>query len=353
MDMRGKVTIQEIADMAGVSKFAVSRALTGKSGVSSQTREMIIKVAGQLGYFKNEPKRLAFAAEITDQYNGSGTILVLFPNIRYQNTDSLYWGPVFDGISTRLNQKGLDILTLTEPTGDSMFSLVNPDAIRGIITVGTISTTILLEINRLGIPIVMVDHLDPAFRCDTVFTDNLTCMKEIMMKLFAKGYRKFQFVGNIGDAHSYHERWIAYRAALEEQGLGQENKQISILVSPEMEHTYDSVYALNPEDIPEVFVCVNDTTALFAMEALEAKGIKVPEHCALTGFDNTHESLPLLATVNVNKELLGMRAVDQMLWRISNPLSAYEKKLIFADLIIRETNALKVSDTSETSGSNL
>src|SRR5690606_9612411 len=169
--MRGKVTIQEIADLAGVSKFAVSRALTGKSGVSAQTREMILKAAGQLGYFKNnEPK--SFSGELQD-YNErkwTGTIIVLFPNIRYQNRESVYWGPVFDGISSRLNQKGIDILTLTEPSRDHVFSLVKPEAIQGIITIGTISTPILLEIGRLNIPVVMVDHSDPAFQCDAVFT---------------------------------------------------------------------------------------------------------------------------------------------------------------------------------------
>ncbi|MCL6459865.1 MAG: helix-turn-helix domain-containing protein, partial [Gorillibacterium sp.] len=48
--MKQKVTIQQIADLAGVSKFAVSRALSGKTGVSTTTREMIIKTACQLGY---------------------------------------------------------------------------------------------------------------------------------------------------------------------------------------------------------------------------------------------------------------------------------------------------------------
>lgn len=51
--MRRKVTIQSIADFTGLSKFAVSRALSGKPGVSSQTRDTIFKAAGQLGYFKD------------------------------------------------------------------------------------------------------------------------------------------------------------------------------------------------------------------------------------------------------------------------------------------------------------
>lgn len=86
----------------------------------------------------------------------------------------------------------------------------------------------------------------------------------------------------------------------------------------------------------EVFVCANDFFALYTIEALESMGIRVPDQCVVTGFDNVYDNIPVLATVNVNKELLGARAVDQMLWRIVNPESNVEKKLILADVMIRE-----------------
>ncbi|SFF28829.1 LacI family transcriptional regulator [Paenibacillus catalpae] len=336
--MRGKVTIQEIADMAGVSKFAVSRALTGKAGVSAATREMIYKVAGQLGYFKNnEPKR--FAGEMQEHVDRkrSGTIVILFPNIRYQNKESVYWGPVFDGISARLNQQGIDIMTLTEPSHDHVFALVKPEAIQGVITVGSISTPILLDIGRLNIPVVMVDHIDPAFPCDTVFTDNYSCMQNLMTKLVSKGYRKFQFVGNISDAQSYFERWLAFRTTLESYGISL--NQDPLLIGPDGNDMYKLFPQLELKELPEVFVCSNDTTAQYLVDELDKRNISVPGDCAVTGFDNTCDTHPILGTVNVNKELLGMRAVDQMLWRIANPESAAEKKLIQGDPIIREQYA--------------
>ncbi|HEX7057202.1 MAG TPA: LacI family DNA-binding transcriptional regulator [Bacilli bacterium] len=335
--MRGKVTIQEIADLTGVSKFAVSRALSGKSGVSAQTREMILKAAGQLGYFrKNEPKW--FEGELHDntKQKWSGTIVVMFPNIRYQNKESVYWGPVFDGVSTRLAQKGLDIITLTEPSKD-IFTLFKPEAIQGIITIGAISTQNLLDINRLRIPVVMIDHADPAFNCDTVFADNYKCMKELVTKLISKGYRKFQFVGNIDHAPSFYERWLAFRMTLENYQI--EFKQDPMLIGPEADDIYKLFFKWKPAILPEVFVCANDTNAQFLIDELSKLNIDVPGQCAVTGFDNTCDTHPLLATVNVNKELLGMRAVDQMLWRILNRDSAYERKLLYGDIIIKDENS--------------
>lgn len=339
-----KVTIQEIADFSGVSKFAVSRALSGKPGVSAQTREMILKAAGQLGYFKDGGKSSASAASPVSAWNQpaegegearAGAILVLFPNVRYQNTDSLYWGPVFNGISARLNQIGADILTLTEPSGDSMFSLLNPKAIGGILTIGSVSTQILLEIQRLDIPVVMVDHHDPAFQSDSVFTDNLSAMREMMIKLISKGYRNFQFVGQIGDAPSFYERWLGFRSVLEDYKL--EQRQIPELIGPEIANIHDTVpRVIAQHPLPEVFVCNNDTTAQFAMESLQRQGIEVPGDVQFTGFDNTDPELPILATVDVNKELLGMRAVDKLVWRMANPNSNPEKLLIQAEVVLKE-----------------
>lgn len=332
--MRRKVTIQEIADLVGVSKFAVSRALSSKPGVSAQTREIIFKAAGQLGYFKNnEQKR--FTVELHENNNIiSGTIVVLFPNIRYQNKNSVYWGPVFEGILNRLNMEELDILTLTEPSSDNVFSLLNPEAIRGIITIGSISTQILLDIGRLDIPVVMVDHVDPAFDCDTVFTDNFNAMRDIMVKLVSKGYRKYQFVGNIRDAQSFYERWIAFKTILEEHEV--ELNQDPLLIGPEADDIYKLFSKVSLDVLPEVFVCANDTNAAFLIDELRKRGLDVPESCVVTGFDNTSETYPILATVNVNKELLGRRSVDQMLWRIANRGTAFERKLIYSDLIVRE-----------------
>ena len=334
--------MQQIADLAGVSKFAVSRALSGKSGVSTQTREMILKTAGQLGYFKNNPSYYANDSQEQTADIESGTIVVLFPNIRYQNHDSVYWGPIFDGISSRLNQRGLDIITLTEPSGERVFSLLNPKAIQGIITLGEISTQILLEIKRLDIPIVMVDHQDPAYHCDTVFVDNFACMRELMMKLISKGYKDFQFVGNITYAPSFYERWIAYRTVLDEYRL--DCKQNPLLIETETEEElYKIVGRLSGEKLPEVFVCANDTNAMYTIQVLRENGVDVPEQCAVTGFDNTHgpdssfDVHPPITTVNVNKEQLGRRAVDKLLWRITNRQANIEKTLMYGEAIMRES----------------
>ncbi|UJF32723.1 LacI family DNA-binding transcriptional regulator [Paenibacillus hexagrammi] len=54
MNVTQKITMQDIADRLGVSKYVVSKALSGKSGVSAATRQRVLLMAGQLGYLTQE-----------------------------------------------------------------------------------------------------------------------------------------------------------------------------------------------------------------------------------------------------------------------------------------------------------
>lgn len=76
------------------------------------------------------------------------------------------------------------------------------------------------------------------------------------------------------------------------------------------------------------------------MTVLMKLGIDVPGQCSITGFDNIKDAAlasPKLSTVHVNKEALGQRAVDTLLWRIAHPDGPKEKILLAGDLLIRES----------------
>ncbi|MFD0962220.1 LacI family DNA-binding transcriptional regulator [Paenibacillus chungangensis] len=335
MAKRSKVTIQQIADAAGVSKFAASRALSGKSGVSDETREMIVKTALQLGYYNNTLRRkMPIAVEGRDAPE-EGTIIVLFPDVRYQNEESAYWGPIFEGIAAGIAERGLHMITVTEPTGEGLFHVLNPEAIIGVITIGEVSGGALLEMNRLGMPVVMVDHVDPVHRTDLISADNYGSMHDLMTQLIGKGYRTFQFVGHIAYAHSFRERWTAYEQAL--LGFGLQAQQDSRLIGEEAERLEQWLpAALGEMQLPDVFVCANDHLAVQLLEACQALGIRVPEQCAVTGFDDTFpQACPALTTVRVHTEWMGRRATDKLMWRIANRSALPEKVMIYGEPLLR------------------
>ncbi|WMT42348.1 helix-turn-helix domain-containing protein [Paenibacillus sp. D2_2] len=103
-----KITMQQIADHLGVSKFVVSKALSGKSGVNEATKNRVIEAASQLGYFaqKNAYIKNQVGSEFFSEASGKQSVIVLMPNIRFQTRESLYWGGFWKESMRSLNDAG-------------------------------------------------------------------------------------------------------------------------------------------------------------------------------------------------------------------------------------------------------
>lgn len=353
--MAKKVSMQQIADAVGLSKYAVSKALAGKEGVSPQTRDRIIDAATQLGYFKQERtlRRMGKSGQIPPLSGQNGweqgrkTVVVLMPNIRLQTMDSTFWSMIVHGIGQTLSDLGLGMLILTEQNPEGFKQLLKPDSLLGIIGVGQVATSLLLEIKALGLPFVLTDHEDSLVPSDTVFASNLDSMSMITGHLWALGHRSFCFLGDISYSRSFTDRWIGFRKALEDNGLHIHPSQDQIALSST---DYSANIALLQEKIreyttdstplPTAWVCANDEIALAAIAALQKSGVSVPDEVSVTGFDNIEESqraaIPL-TTVNVDKERVGERAVTALLYRISEPERPFEKINLACSLVVRSS----------------
>lgn len=353
--MSKKVTMQQIADHVGVSKFAVSKALSGKSGVSAETREKIISSATQLGYFAGKRAKAAVARATGAAAAGAqrDTIIVLIPNVREQNRHSFYWGRIIDGITTALEQHRLGMMIVTEHITDNFVKLINPEGVLGIVCVGLISNQLLLEIRNLAIPFVMVDHEDPLIPSDALFMNNYECMRRVTNYLLGNGHRQLQFVGNTRYSRSFYDRWLGYRSLLEEHTIpfAQEPRLTELIGENRSELTEQLTDIIGDMkaagELPTAFVCANDSLALCVVTALMKHGVSVPADISVTGFDNIEDaalSTPTLSTVNVNKEALGQRAVETLLWRIGHPDSPKERILLAGDFVFRESTGLAVGN---------
>lgn len=359
--MDKKVSMQQIADMVGLSKYAVSKALSGKSGVSAKTRERIIEAATQLGYFKQQ--RLQKPVEGTAKFGSSAlaglliepnkraVVAVLMPNVRLQNMDSGFWGVIVNGIGYALSRLNLGMLILTEHTAEHLQALLKPERLLGVIGVGDISTSMLMEVKRLGLPFVLTDHEDPMVPSDTVFASNMDSMAALTGQLLALGHRAFWFLGDTGFSRSFTDRWMGYRKALEDEGIPVEPRTGRLPLSGTdreanirfLQKQLDGL-PVGHSSLPTAWVCANDEIAMAALAVLEEKGIRVPEQVSVTGFDDIGESREAsvpLTTVHVKKVQLGERAVAALLDRTRDPDKPFEKISLACELVFRSSTAGK------------
>jgi LacI family transcriptional regulator len=346
--MSKKVTMQQIADHVNVSKFAVSKALSGKSGVSPDTREKIIHAATQLGYFVQKRNKPVISRTVTNRPASMdrSTIVVLIPNVREQNRQSSFWGRIIDGITAGLEEHHLGMMIVTEHSTDNFTRLINPEAVLGLVGVGLISNQLLLEIRNLGIPFVLVDHEDSLIPSDVLFMNNYECVRRVTNYLLGNGHRKLQFVGNIRYSRSFYDRWLGFRSMLEEQNaeLVQHQELLTFegVNRSEMTEQLDHILRELQQagELPTSFVCANDSIAICVMTVLMRLEVDVPSQCSVTGFDNIEDaglSSPSLSTVHVNKEALGQRSVETLLWRIAHPDGPKEKILLAGEFVLRQS----------------
>ncbi|WP_340007717.1 substrate-binding domain-containing protein [Paenibacillus sp. FSL K6-0276] len=269
------------------------------------------------------------------------------PNNRSQTQDSLYWGKIVDGIAFALDDEGLGMVIVSENRADNFVNILNPSGILGLIGVGQISTSLLLEVHRIGLPMVLIDHEDPLIPSDTVFANNVDSMARLTNHLMGTGHTQIHFIGNIGFSRSFRDRWIGFRSALEESGIRlplEDDANLFLEGVEEELFQEDFINWINKRKkakiLPTALVCANDRTALTVSDILKEEGLNIPGDISVTGFDNIEDAtrgVPLLTTVHVPKEAMGRAAVEKLLSRIHHPSAPLEKILIAADIVHRDS----------------
>ena len=142
IDMAKGVTLADIAARVGVSNVAVSKALSGKPGVSEEMRIRIKQVAEQMGYVSGSTARSAPAA--------TGNIGVIMPEHYYEYSVSFY-GQLYEKVVRALYDNhyyGILELLKKEDEQESNVPKVLQDAkVDGLILVGQLGPSVILSSN--------------------------------------------------------------------------------------------------------------------------------------------------------------------------------------------------------------
>ncbi|MBB6633224.1 substrate-binding domain-containing protein [Cohnella thailandensis] len=337
-----KITMQEIADIVGVSKYAVSKALSGKPGISAATREKIFEAASQLGYL--DQKLIKRSANNQGQADDDEKLIgILFPNIRSQNRESSYWGRVLEGVFRGLESSGIGSVLITDDSPRNFHKIMRPEALLGIIGLGLIETSMLVELRNVGIPFVLVDHEDELVSSDSVFMNNYDILRKLVKYLVGKGHTDIQFVGDWRFARSFADRWNGFKSVMAESGIPHTPNESLLRIKPtndkeNLDLIASTLAELQNSSLPTALVCANDKIASHLLRAMQPLGIRVPEDTCMTGFDNEADFMqefPELSTVNAESEALGIKGVELLFWRLANLQMPHEKLLLQGDLIIK------------------
>lgn len=329
--MAKSVTMRDIAAEIGVSTVTVSKALTGREGVSEEMRERIKQKAAEMGYRYN-----SVAKAMKEGENGSIGILVAD---RFFEDNSFY-NKLYRNLVLKMNEAGyfgvLEILSQENEELLRLPNMINSSRIDGIVVMGQISEEYLAELKKTDIPQVLLDFYVECSGMESVISDGIhgsCCLTDYLIEM---GHRDICFVGSIYATSSIMDRYIGFYKSMLQHGISCSAEK----VIEDRDRNGKFIELALPDRMPTAFVCNCDQVAYLLVQRLKDMGYRVPEDVSVVGFDDYIYSTlsdPKLTTYRVNMEEMAKAAVSVVSKKLKNPGYAKGRTVVDGDIVIRDS----------------
>lgn len=326
-------TLDDVAEVAGVSTATVSRCLNSPEHVGEKTRLKVMTVVQQLGYTPNFGAQ-ALAAKRTN------TIGAIVPTI-----DNAIFAKGIQAFQDELENHGITLLVASS----SYDPVLEERQIRKLVSRGADGLFLIglgrsAEITQFlkdrGIPYVASWVFDPDGSGPTVGFSNKEAMYELAHKVLELGHRRIGYISAPRETNDRAAaRFEGLRQAVTDCGLNADDIEVEQAIYS-FEDGKKAFKALMLRDRkPSVVLCGNDVLAVGAIKMAHEMGLNVPEDVSITGFDDIEIASvvePALTTVHVPHKKMGNLAARALVGQISEGESAPSIKLK-THLMLRQT----------------
>jgi DNA-binding LacI/PurR family transcriptional regulator len=277
-----RATIKDIAERAGVSKGAVSYALNGRPGVSDETRQRILAIARELGWYPNRAAR-ALSGSRAD---ACGLVLA-----RPATTIALepFFMEFIAGVEARLSPRSIGLTLQIVRSVDEEIEVYRrwfgEHRVDGVFVVDVRRDDPRLEALRtLGLPAVVIGGPVVGAGIPSVWHDEASVVIEAVRYLAALGHRRISRVAGVPDFVHTQERTRAFLEATQE--LGVESELVSTDYTPESGARATRRLLSSPQP-PTAIVFDSDLLAVTGLGVAQQMGFTVPDDVSLIGWDDS------------------------------------------------------------------
>lgn len=328
-------TIIDVAAAAGVSKSLVSLVMRGASSVSAEKRQLVLKVAAELGYRPN-----AVARSLVQQR--SQVIGVVLSDLH-----NPFFAEVIDGVQAEAGVHGYStIMSLVDRRALAERRAL--DTLLELRVDGLILASPMLDVHTIGsaaaeVPVVMVARRSRMTSIDSVSNDDHHGARLVVEHLAQLGHERIAHIDGGGGAGAA-ERSKGYLRAMERCGLASFARVVPGAYSDEGGRLGVAALFSSGEPPTALFVA-NDIAAIGAMSALALRGMRVPDDVSVVGYDNTalaEVSQINLTTVDQPRPDMGRTAVTLLLERFGGRRDTARHVVIPSQLVVRGTTARRM-----------
>ena len=319
-----KVTISDVARLAGVSTATVSHTINNTRYVSEETKEKVYKAIAELGYTPDASAR-------SFRTGKKRTVGFIVPDI-----SNKFFGTIIESVENYLSAHGYHlIIANTKEDADreeTNIRLLAAGLVDGLLVASTMED--FERFNHLipaGFPVVLVDRTFETKKYSSICVSNFQPIYRSVCRLAAKGAKRIGIVGGLPRLSSTKERISAYREAMADCGLPLDDDLI--LYGNSMENSVQSCLDKLLERKCDAIVVCQGLMASETVIYLHQKGIQLVKDIDLVSFVDYDSNLYDLYSNQMDcivqpAEELGRSAGEQILNRVENPEAPVFEKVL-------------------------
>jgi LacI family transcriptional regulator len=267
--------MEDVARESSVTISTVSRVINGSARVLPTTERRVLAAIRKLGYTPNDAAR-ALAGQ------PSRTIGLMVPSLA-----DPFFSVCAHGVEQVSAQNSYSTIVLSSEGNRAQrrgrMEMINSRSLAGLVVVpyGDYARRELTSLQDSGLPIVILDRTLPKFISTEVMVENRYGARSATDHLIGHGYRDIVCVGYDEEFSSIRDRLTGYQEAMEEYGLQPKFFKVN---SPQ-----SAVAALRrckAASRPLGVFALNNLATIFALEALRAERLRIPNDVAFIGFDD-------------------------------------------------------------------
>lgn len=327
------ITIKDISKRLGISVSTVSKALNGYPDVSDDTRERIQELARELDYHPN------IAAQSLRRGRTNKIGLLINNPLPFV---SEYIAEIISGTALKAEPQGNNLVLYTT-------AVTHPEEIRricrarevdGLMLIFAPSAEVIDVLNREKMPFIVFGRRVKEPGVSFVAPDNETGAYALTQHLIEQGHTRIGFttrpiLGTVSE-----DRFAGYQQALADTGIPFCPELVVETIIEEMSGYKAMNIFLDLPEPPTAVFTFYDLMAVNALDAVQDRGLSVPEDVAIAGFDGLRSSLitkPRITTVQQPLNKMGQRAMELLLNHIEDNTQPSVKEIFPIELIIRQS----------------
>ncbi len=324
--------ISDVARRAGVSPVTVSRVINSAKNVSPATREKVQQAIEELGYVPNVAARSLRSKR-------TRALALVVPDIT-----NPFWTTVARGVEDAAQGYGYSVLlcnTDESPTKQLRYlDVVASQRVDGVIIAPCDSDVRnLASLRDRVIPAVVIDRRIEGWDVDAVYGDSISGARALVGHLIELGHRRIAMISGPQKASTAEDRVTGYEMALREAGLPLDPRLVKRGEFRAVSGEHLAYQVLDEGLKPTAIFAANNAIAIGVIDALEKRGLAIPQDVALVCFDDFHNAsrfFPFLTVVVQPAYEMGTNAAQLLFSRLETRAALAPRHVVLPTrLIIR------------------